>query len=76
MRAADMTGEAVARQVIRADAPHLEGCVGFDSEGSLFTAYGSDRDALIELATQLKRVCADKKLLAATIEAADPDWFD
>lgn len=68
--------EAVARQIIRASAPHLAERIRFDPEGSLFTAYGNDQDALIELATHMKKVMADKESLTATINAADPDWFD
>ncbi len=68
--------EAIARQVIRAMAPDLEGRVRFDPEGSMFTAYGSDRDALLELAAKMQQVLADKQMLVDTINAADPDWFD
>ena len=68
--------EAVARQVIRGRAPHLEDQIRFDPEGSMFTAYGDNQNALIELATQMKEVMSDTDSLKATIEAADPDWFD
>jgi len=68
--------EAVARQTIRSLAPQLDKSVKFDSEGSMFCAYGEDKEALEELKKKLVDVFTSSELLKKTIEDADPDWFD
>ena len=68
--------EAVARHVIEHDASDLEDRVGFDPEGSMFCAYGDDRDALSQLGVRLAAIFRDPPRLAAIIEAIGPDGFD
>lgn len=66
----------VAKQIIRADAPDLQDRLKFDSEGSMFCAYGSDEAALKELGELMRDTFADVERLKVTIKAADPEWFD
>jgi len=68
--------EAVARQTIRSLAPQLEKSINFDSEASMFCAYGEDKDALQELKKNLVDVFTSSELLKKTIQEADPNWFD
>ena len=68
--------EAVARQVIREKASYLEDQVKFDPEASMFTAYGSDRNLLLELGKLMREVFGNRQALIDAINAADPDWFD
>ena len=58
--------EAVARYIIEHDAAELDDRVGIDPEGSMFCAYGEDREALQQLGVRL----------AAIIEAIGPDGFE
>ena len=68
--------EAVARQIIRSHAPHLAERVNFDPEGSMFCAYGQDKEALEELGVLMRDTFNDKDALSTAIKEADPDWFD
>jgi hypothetical protein len=67
---------AIARHVIDHDASDLEDRVGFDSEGSMFCAYGEDREALRQLGLRLAAIFRDPPRLAAIIEAIGPDGFE
>ncbi|MEU6858284.1 Imm51 family immunity protein [Glycomyces sp. NPDC046736] len=51
------------------DSPVLER-FGFDSEGGMFCAYGTDRAALHEVATLLEALLADPERLAAALAVA------
>lgn len=67
--------EAVARTVVRLDAPDLAGRCHFDPEAGMFCAYGPDEDALLALGELLAAAFHDHARLAALIEAVDDgDW--
>lgn len=60
-------------------SPKLAEQVNFDSEAGMFCAYGTDRDALLALQTQIEAVVQDPALVAETItrgESEGFDWFD
>lgn len=66
----------VADALVRLRAPHLEGKVSFDPEGSMFCAVSSDRAALEELGRLLSAATRDHTLLEEALEHADPDLMD
>ncbi|GAA2782741.1 hypothetical protein GCM10010441_04570 [Kitasatospora paracochleata] len=68
--------EGVARSALRERAPELADRLAFDPEAGTFVAHGSDADALRRLGGLLRDAFHDRALLAALIEAGDPDWFD
>ena len=51
--------EDVARRLIRQEAPSLRPLVGFDCEKDVFCAYGSDREALVELGERMSALLRD-----------------
>ncbi|GAA4658118.1 immunity 51 family protein [Streptomyces buecherae] len=68
--------EAVARSAIRSRAPELAERVAYDCEAGMFAAHGTDAGALRRLGALLSEAHRDPAVLAAYLEAADPDWFD
>ncbi|MGI5147720.1 immunity 51 family protein [Plantactinospora sp. CA-294935] len=67
---------AVARSVVRSDAPELADRLGYDPEAGTFVAYGTDPEALRRLGGLLQAAFHDRAKLATLIRAADLDWFD
>jgi|SRR5690606_4432591 len=68
--------EAVARQIVRAEAPGLAQRVDFDPEAGMFVAFGSDLEALQLLGRHMHEAFHNRDLLVQWVEGADPDWFD
>ncbi|MFE6882290.1 Imm51 family immunity protein [Streptomyces sp. NPDC057702] len=68
--------EAVARAAIQAREPRLAERVAYDCEAGMFAAYGTDAEALRSLGALLSEAHRDPAVLAAYLDAADPDWFD
>lgn len=68
--------EGVAQLLVRAEAPHLQGRFGYDPEGGMFCAYGTDRAALAELATHMASVATDAVRARHLVTKADADGFD
>lgn len=66
--------EGVARHVIERD--ELDGRVKMDPEGSMFCAYGTDREALVELGEQLAALFHDHDKLDDVIGMIGPEGFD
>lgn len=67
---------AVARHLVEHEAPGLASRLGFDPEGSMFCAYGTDRAALADLGARLARLFHDHAALDAVIAAVGPDALD
>lgn len=66
--------EGVARHVI--EKAELDGRVKLDPEGSMFCAYGADREALEALAVELAALFHDLDRLDRVIGEIGPDGFD
>ncbi len=66
----------VVDALVRARAPKIKKLVKYDPEGSMFAAYGKDRDALKQVAALIREALADHKLLAEFIAKAAPDLMD
>lgn len=66
----------VVEAMVRARAPKIKKLVKYDPEGSMFAAYGKDRDALKQVAALIRDALADREVLAEFIEKADPDLMD
>ena len=62
----------VADALVRLNAPKLKTKINYDPEGSMFVAYGKDRDALVQLAKLLPRAMTKSDVLMVAIEKADP----
>ncbi|KXK58398.1 hypothetical protein AWW66_30000 [Micromonospora rosaria] len=62
--------EGVARVLVGTEAPTLEGRFSYDPEGSMFCAYGTDRDALAELAARMSAVATDPERIRQVIALA------
>lgn len=62
----------VADALIRLKAPKLKRKVKFDPEASMFVAYGTDRAAIVQLASLLREAAADPAVLKEAIKNADP----
>jgi Immunity protein 51 len=67
--------ETIARQVIE-DQPALEPLIDFDSESSMFCAYGADKAALEQLAAALSTLFHNNKPLKAIIARIPEDGWD
>ncbi len=66
----------VADALVRWKAPKLKKKFDYDPEGSMFAAYGNDRDALQQLAKLILEAMADPAILKEAIEKANPDLMD
>lgn len=64
--------EGVARRV----APDLADRLDTDPEAGMFSAYGTDPDALVDLATRLALLAREPDRMRALVVAADADGFD
>ncbi|WP_117210946.1 immunity 51 family protein [Allorhizocola rhizosphaerae] len=68
--------EGVAQLVVRNEAPELQGRFGYDPEGSMFCAYGTDREALQRLGTLMSAVAASPDRMRELIETAEANGFE
>lgn len=62
----------VADALVRIKAPKLRKKFDYDSEASMFVAFGTEREALGQLARLLLEAMADPKVLKEAIEKANP----
>ena len=65
-------GHGVADALVRLKAPKLKKKIQYDPEGSLFVAFGTDREALVQLAGLMREAMADPAILKDAIEQANP----
>lgn len=70
------TWEAVVESLLRQRSPELLSKLEFDPEGSMFCAYGHDRETLRAVAALIREVQADETLLAEAITHADPELLE
>ncbi len=68
--------EGVAQLLVSTEAPALEGRFSYDPEGGMFCAYGTDREALEELATRMSAVAADAERVRQLIALARANGFE
>jgi hypothetical protein len=68
--------EGVAQRLLATAAPHLSGRLGLDPEAGMFSAYGTDREALVELGDLMADVATDADRLRALVAAAKADGFE
>ncbi|WP_329108435.1 immunity 51 family protein [Micromonospora sp. NBC_01699] len=68
--------EGIAQLLVSTEAPALEGRFGYDPEGGMFVAYGTDRDALEELATLMRAVATDTERARQLITSAKANGFE
>ncbi|VTR95348.1 Uncharacterized protein OS=Singulisphaera acidiphila (strain ATCC BAA-1392 / DSM 18658 / VKM B-2454 / MOB10) GN=Sinac_4631 PE=4 SV=1: Imm31 [Gemmata massiliana] len=66
----------VADALVRLKAPKLKKKIKYDPEGSMFVAFGPDRDALVQLARLMLEAMADPAVLREAIEKANPRLMD
>jgi hypothetical protein len=62
----------VADALVRIKAPKLKKKFDYDPEGSMFVAFGTDREALGQLARLILEAMADREVLKEAIEKANP----
>ena len=62
----------VADALVRLKAPKLKKKLDFDPEGSMFVAFGKDRDALTQLANLMLEAMGDPAILREAIGKANP----
>jgi hypothetical protein len=68
--------EGVARLLVGAQAPALQGRFAYDPEASMFCAYGQDRAALEQLATLMATVANDADRMRELMALADAEGFE
>lgn len=68
--------EGVARLLVKAEAPELDGRFSYDPEGGMFCAHGTDRAALEALATLMRPVTADDDRMRRLITTAEAEGFE
>ncbi|TQS44683.1 Imm51 family immunity protein [Cryptosporangium phraense] len=68
--------EGVARFLVGTEAPGLKDRFAYDPEGSMFCAYGADREALEDLGMLLDEIAADPARMHDLITAAEADGHD
>lgn len=68
--------EGIAELLIRREATDLAGQFEWDSEGSMFCAFASDRAPLDRLAELMTPVIADREALRALMEHAAAIGFE
>jgi hypothetical protein len=61
----------VADALIRLKAPKLKK-VKFDPEGSMFVAFGTDREAIVQLAKLMKEAMSDPAVLKEALAGVNP----
>lgn len=65
--------ESLATVFLEEKEPHLIDIVDFDSEASVFCAYSSDKEALIEFILKFKDACENKELIEDLFSRAELD---
>lgn len=68
--------QTVISFIIDRDYPQLADKINYDSEGSMFVAYGDDKDALIEVQEIINNLVSNQNLLKAIIEEVPEDMWD
>lgn len=68
--------EGIAQLLVDIEAPVLQGRFGYDPEGGMFVAYGSDRPTLDELATLMTTVATDADRLRRLVALAEERGFE
>lgn len=68
--------EGVAQVLVSTEARTLEGRFSYDPEGGMFCAYGTDREALEELAARMKVVATDSELMRRLVTDAEARGFE
>jgi len=63
--------ESLARVFLAEKAPELSDALGFDSEGSMFCAYSTDKDALKNFILKFKAACEDDALIMDIFSRAE-----
>jgi hypothetical protein len=66
----------VADSLLRSFAPEFADAMDYDPEASMFTAFGTNRAALIRLGELLREAIRSPTTLRAAIEAADPNLLE
>lgn len=66
----------MAKWLIRTQVPQVEGRVRFDPEGSMFCAYGTDREALEILGAAMADVANSPERVPALIAEAESAGVD
>jgi hypothetical protein len=70
------TWHAIVESLVRFHTPQLQDRVKYDPEGSMFVAYGTDRDALLAVDELIRRAQNDASLVIKAIEHANPDLLE
>jgi Immunity protein 51 len=70
------TWHAIVEALVRLRAPEIQAAVKYDPEGSMFVAYGTDRDALLTVAQLIRRATTDESVLLEALENADEDLLE
>lgn len=65
--------ESLARVFIDEQAPELSESIDFDSEGSMFCIYSSDKEALRKFILQFKEACENEELIMDLFSRAELD---
>ena len=68
--------EGVAHFLVSTAAPALESRFAYDSEGGMFCAHGTDRQALEDLAALMAAVATDPDRMHQLVVAADANEFE
>ncbi|MFY1616950.1 Imm51 family immunity protein [Micromonospora sp. WMMD736] len=68
--------EGVAQVLVSTEAQMLEGRFSYDPEGGMFCAYGTDREALEELAARMRVVATDGERMRRLITDAEARGFE
>ncbi|MFC0529684.1 Imm51 family immunity protein [Phytohabitans kaempferiae] len=68
--------EGIARLVVQDEAPALAGRFGYDPEGGMFCAYGTDRAALEELGARMGALASDPERTRELVTAAEEAGFE
>jgi Immunity protein 51 len=61
---------------VRLHAPEIRSAVKYDPEGSMFVAYGTDRNALLTVAQLIRRAATDESVLLEALANADEDLLE
>ncbi len=68
--------EVIAQVIVANEAPELEGRLRLDPEGSMFSAYGTDRGALERLGALMTTAIEDWARLSGLVALAEEQGFD
>lgn len=68
--------QSVIQHVLRTEKPALLEAIGFDSEGSMFCAYGKNESALKEVGQIMEKLISDQELLRQHIKSVPVEHWD